>query len=347
MSSARRRVSLVAEGPTGLSALRSLLEQFEVALVIRQGNDQDEVVDLARRSAVPVADCRSVSDLERALERYDAEIVVVSSYSRVIPERILMRWDFVNVHYSPLPAYRGRANVNWAIINGEDTAAITVHRIVPGLDAGPILLQRTVPIGARSTITELYAELNQIQEEVLGQAVRRRLDGADGEPQDETRATYGCTRVPEDGLVDWHAPTITIDRLVRALGGPFPEAFTHLSLRRVGILTAEPLADPPDYVGRVPGRVVRIDREEGSVDVLTGDGVLRLLRVAVDGEAMRPTDLVRSLRTTFGASVVDMVESLRSLRDGRNPGHSDLRIDTDRPEGPTGTSPQNPSIGKE
>jgi len=320
MSSARRRVSLVAEGPTGLSALRGLLPLFDVVVVVRRGDEGDDVIRLARKSGVPVVDCESVTDLEQVLERYDPEIVAVSSYSRIIPRRLLERWDFINVHYSPLPAYRGRANVNWAIINGEDIAAITVHRIAPGLDAGPILIQRQVSIGARSTITEIYATLNGIQEEILGHAIQLRLDGADGQPQDESRATYGCTRVAEDGLIDWRAPTITIDRLVRALARPFPEAFTYLDLRRVGILNAEPVDDPPVYVGRVPGRVVRIDRDEGSVDVLTGDGVLRLLRIEVDGRAMRPADLVRSVRATFGVSVTELVEVLRSLRDEASQG---------------------------
>ena len=111
------------------------------------------------------------------------------------------------MHYAALPHYRGRANVNWAIINGEPETAMTVHVMAPGLDAGNILHQQSVPIGPDDTVGQLYARLNDVQRQVLGDTVARHLAGDDGVPQNATDATYGCTRVPEDGEIHWGGST--------------------------------------------------------------------------------------------------------------------------------------------
>jgi methionyl-tRNA formyltransferase len=210
----------------------------------------------------------------------------------------------INVHYAPLPRYRGRATVNWAIINGEDAAAISIHCLEPDLDAGGILLQLPVPLGPESTTGSVYDELNALQRRFLAEAVLRRLAGDRGEPQDESRASHSCSRVPSDGEIRWEDSTASIDRLVRALDGPFPPAFTFLGASRLDVLRAAPVPDAPVYDGRIPGRVIRVDRAVGHVDVLTGDGVLRLLAVTTGAtESQRPADLITSVRHTLVSGV--------------------------------------------
>ncbi|NUU20880.1 MAG: methionyl-tRNA formyltransferase, partial [Streptomycetaceae bacterium] len=208
---------------------------------------------------------------------------------------------------------RGRANVNWAIINGDTETAISVHTMAPGLDAGGILHQETVPIGPRDTVTDLYDRLNARQRAVLADAVARRLAGDAGRPQDHSAATYGCTRLPEDGEIDWTAPTAATDRLVRALTPPYPGAFTYLGLDRLTVHRAEPAPAAPHYTGRVPGRVVLVDRSGANwVDVLTGDGVLRIHEVAVEGGSPAPANTVlRSVKTTLGLRTSDLLRLLR------------------------------------
>ena len=248
--------------------------------------------------------------MSRAVNGTEPDAVVVSSYDRILPVELITARPFVNVHYAELPRYRGRATVNWAIINGEAHCAISVHSLVPGLDAGGILFQALLPIGPSDTVTDLYDRLNAIQRDVLADAVSRRLAGDEGEAQDERRATYACTRLPDDGELDWSGTTDAADRLVRALTDPFPGAFTWLGLRRVVIRRAEPVREPR-YDGRVPGRVVRVDRSSGVVDVLTGDGVLRLHEVAVDGgDPQRAADVITSVRQTLGLSTGRLLAAL-------------------------------------
>jgi methionyl-tRNA formyltransferase len=161
-------VLLLGMGPTALSALESLTPKFRVAGLVRSSQGDDEVIERARTLGVPVHSDLSIEGVERSVIQSSPDCVVVSSYDRILPSRILGRCRFVNVHYAPLPEYRGRANVNWAIINSEPETAITIHVLAPGLDAGNILYQQSVPIGPDDTVEDLYKKLNEAQRQVLG-----------------------------------------------------------------------------------------------------------------------------------------------------------------------------------
>jgi methionyl-tRNA formyltransferase len=309
----RPRTLLIGFGPTTRTALDSLLGSFEVAALVRNGDD--EVTAYARDRGVRVeilTSSAAVADLVAALQ---PDCVVVSSYNRILSGPVLDLCPFINVHYSPLPGYRGRANVNWAIINHEPHAAVTVHCIVPGLDAGGVLAQELVPIGPRDTIRTLYDRLNTIQGEILPHAVSRRLQGDLGAPQDENHATYCCTRVSDDGEVDWSASTRDVDALIRAVGYPYPDAFTYLGLDRVSIVEAEPSPDERVFVGRVPGRIAGWSTTEGWSDVLTGDGLLRVTRVRVDGVERPAAEVLSSSYLTLGLRSIDLLAKLESLNE--------------------------------
>src|SRR5215471_10374830 len=162
-----KKVLLLGMGPTALSALESLAEQFHVVGVVRQARNGADADDMAVRRAlelsVPVLSDISVNGVQEAIEESQPDCTVVSSYNRILNPRILSRGKFVNVHYSALPKYRGRANVNWAILNREAETAITIHAIAPGLDNGNILFQQAIAIGPEDTVADIYRTLNEIQ----------------------------------------------------------------------------------------------------------------------------------------------------------------------------------------
>lgn len=316
-------VLLLGSGPTALSALESLAAKFRVIGLLRDASSSpaggDEVIVRARALDVPVLSDLSIEGVERSVIESTPDCVVVSSYDRILPGRILGRCRFANVHYAPLPEYRGRANVNWAIINGEPETAITIHVMAPGLDAGNILYQQKVPIGPDDTVGDLYAKLNEVQREVLGETISNYISGYEGEPQDETAATYGCTRVPGDGEIDWAASTRQIYALIRALAPPYPGAHTYLDARRITVLRAAPLMNTPRYVGRIPGRVVGRSRRDGHVDVLTGDGVLRISEMAAGDSAPGPASaFIRSTKQTLGLRTADLLAKIELLESQLN-----------------------------
>jgi methionyl-tRNA formyltransferase len=207
------------------------------------------------------------------------------------------------VHDSLLPAYRGFAPLNWAIINGETETGVSLFRVGDGVDTGDVLLQRRVPIGPAETAPEVYEKVCAATIAVVLEGYRLLRDhAAHPKPQDHSRATHTCSRKPADGLIDWSRPTRSIFNLIRALTFPYPGAYTHLAGRLLYILSAEPVADAPLYVGRIPGRVVAVG-PEGTVEVLTGDGVLRLHEISTDGITRRkPGEIIRSVRERLGPS---------------------------------------------
>ncbi len=254
--------------------------------------------------------------LDALVRQLRPDCVVVSSYNRILGREILKICRFINVHYAPLPRYRGRACVNWAIINGERCTAITIHELAPDLDAGNVLFQRLIPIGESDTVTAIYKRLNEIQKRHLGETVGRYLGGDKGSVQLDVDATYGCTRLPEDGEIDWMAATRTTYALIRGLTDPFPGAHTYLEGRRIVIWRAEPLSNPMRYSGRIPGRVIAISPIAGHVDVLTGDGVLRLLEVELEGGIRGPAaDVIKSVRITLGMRMGYLLDRITRLEE--------------------------------
>ena len=313
--SPRVNVLLLGDGPTAPAALRSLVETCAVLGVLRASDRSPDLVRLyAAENAVPLWTLNDPNELQRFVTELQPDVVVISSFNRIISPDVLRLSLFLNVHYSPLPRYRGRANVNWAIINGEDVTAITIHLVAPGLDDGNILFQEYVKIFPTDTAQSLYERLNEIQERELGPAVIRAVEGDPGWPQDHQSATYGCGRLPADGEIDWSKSSSAIDRLIRALSPPFPGAFTYLERRQLIIVRAEPRKAPPRYDGRVPGRIVDRSRSDGWVDVLTGDGILRLFEVIPDSQSITPAAaIIRSTRTTLGLSRLDLLRYIEAL----------------------------------
>jgi methionyl-tRNA formyltransferase len=309
-----KKILLLGIGPSALSALESLAARFEVVGVVRQAEGEDEVLSRAKTLNVRVLSDISVEDVKRTIMEMQPDCVVASSYNRIFPEDVLSRCRFVNVHYAPLPRYRGRTFINWAIVNGETEFALTIHVMSPHLDAGKILCQKTITIGPHDTAWQLLSGLNEIQREVLGDTIMRFLDGHEGVSQDQSGATYACQRVPADGEIDWSMATDRIYALVRALTPPWPGAHTYLDMRRITIVRALPVPAAPRYIGRVPGRVVGRSRANGYVDVLTGDGILRLYEVIVgEGPVVAASTAITSTWQTLGLRTADLLARIAEL----------------------------------
>ncbi|PSB14905.1 hypothetical protein C7B65_25640 [Phormidesmis priestleyi ULC007] len=311
-------ILLIGLGATTLSALESLLPKCSVRAIVRnvdsESNSNASVLSLAQQRGIPIFSDVSQREIKALLLKFQPECVVVSSYNQILPSDLISLSTFINVHYSPLPYYRGRANANWAMINDEPCAAITIHRITPKLDEGNILFQQLIPIHGEDTITTLYDRLNEIQQQVLGDIVVKALNGYEGVAQNNDEATYCCTRLPEDGEINWSITTRSIDCFIRALVEPFPGAYTYFQGKKLLIWRAEPLNPPPVYVGRIPGRVIDRSKAEGYVDVLTGDGVLRILEVQFEGEERTAAaNVIKSVKSTLGLQMSDLLRRIQTL----------------------------------
>ena len=309
-------ILLIGMGPTALSALESLLTQFKVTGIVRDlGGPDDPVTTRARELGIPLFVDVSPRGVEEVVGRLQPGLVVVSSYNRILKAELISRCPFINVHYGPLPRYRGRAVVNWAVINDECHTAVTIHQMAPELDAGNILFQELIPIRDNDTIESLYETLNEIQRRHLAETAARYMAGDRGRIQPQQESTYACSREPEDGLIDWCDSTRNIVNLVRALPRQYA-AYTFLHGRQMMILKAEPSVQPMNFVGRVPGRVINIARTQGYVEALTGDGVLRISEVQFPGEpGTAAADAIKSVRNTLGLNQIEFLRRIQALEE--------------------------------
>jgi methionyl-tRNA formyltransferase len=307
-------VLLIGIGTTTLTALESLMSKCHVQGIVRNADTDDPVANLAQQANIPLFADPSQKAIKALILKLQPDCVVVSSYNQILPSSLIELSTFINVHYSPLPQYRGRANVNWAIINDEPCAAISIHRISPDLDEGNILFQQLIPIHLNDTIADLYHRLNQIQQQNLGETVVKVFNGYEGVKQNNAEATYGCTRLPEDGEINWSASTRSIDCLIRALVAPFPGAYTYFQGKKLVIWQAKTVNDPPVFVGRIPGRIIARSKTEGFVDVLTGEGVLRIYEVQLAGEEKTAAaNIIKSVKSSLGLQTSDLFNRIQSL----------------------------------
>ncbi len=219
----------------------------------------------------------------------------VTAYGALLPQAALdiPACGWVNLHFSVLPAWRGAAPVQHAILHGDDITGATTFRIVRELDAGPVYGVLTEPIRAHDTAGDLLARLAPAGAELLVAT----LDGIESgqieaRPQPEEGVSLAPKLGPADAQVRWQLPAVAVDRLVRACT-PAPGAWTLLADSRVklGPLDhAEPVPDEPPG----PGELF-ISRDQ--VLVGTGTTPVQLGDVQPDGKRwMRATDWVRGLR---------------------------------------------------
>jgi methionyl-tRNA formyltransferase len=219
------------------------------------------------------------------------------------------------VHDSYLPEYRGFAPLNWSIINGEDHTGVTLFHLGEGVDEGDIVARKKVRIGKDETAGEVYERvIDETIEMVLATWPLLEKKKTKRMKQDPNKGSITCSRTPVDGCIDWTRPTRQVHDLVRALTKPYPGAFTFHAGKKLFIWAAKPAPRGAKYIGRIPGRVVAVS-SEGHIDVLTGDGVLRVTEVQEEGgESLPAAQVVKSVKVSLGVSVASLWDEVQRLR---------------------------------
>jgi methionyl-tRNA formyltransferase len=265
----------------GHRTLQSLLESdHEVVLVVTHPKSEhayekiwdDSVAELAEKHGVPVLLRNRPDDPELldALRESRPDIIVANNWRTWLPPELfdLPPHGTLNIHDSLLPTYAGFSPIIWALINGEERVGVTAHRMNDGLDAGDILVQRSVVVGPTDTATDLFHRTVDL----IGPIVRESLDliasGKDAGqwmPQDRTRASFFHKRSAEDSRINWSWPAERLERLVRAQSDPYPNAYTFHRGERLRIVQA---AVSEAYYGGTPGRI--FIREGDGVVIVAG-----------------------------------------------------------------------------
>ena len=250
---------------------------------------------------IPVYQPVKVRDPEfvELLKTMAPDAIVVVAFGQILPKSILdlPKYGCVNVHASLLPKYRGAAPIQWAVIDGEKESGVTTMMMDVGLDTGDMLEQKAIPLDEKETGGSLFDKLSGVGAKLCVKTMEAIENGtAVYTPQDDALATHTGKIQKEMGSIDWSKDAEVIERLVRGLN-PWPSAYTRIDDKNLKIWRAKVISHE---VKAAPGCILKVTKDE--LEVQTGNGVLALLEVQLEGKKRMTTDaFLRGYQVTEGS----------------------------------------------
>jgi methionyl-tRNA formyltransferase len=288
--------------------LRALIgEGFEVVGVVTQPDKPQgrareiippPVKQIAVEEEISVFQPKNARDPEllEKLNVLQPDISIVVAYGHILPQKIidLPRLGTLNIHASLLPALRGAGPIQAAIRQGLSETGVSVMRVVPALDAGPVLLQASMPIFDDEAFGELQNRLSELGALTLIEALTLlNIGKAKETTQDESRATYAPKVTRESSRINWRDSAIEISRLIRA-SDPKPGAFTKTPKADVKLFEPKVM----DGIEGEPGEVLKVT---GELVIACGVDAVRINEVQPSGKTrMSAHDWVRGRGTVVG-----------------------------------------------
>jgi len=289
-----------------------IINQYQVVAVYTQpdrpagrgrGLVAPPVKEVAMNWGLPVVQAESLRSAEAVsrLAAFSPDVIVVAAFGQILPQSVLdiPRCGCVNIHPSLLPRFRGASPVVAAILSGDEFTGVSIMLLDAGMDTGPVLTRAAVPVSPQDNTGSLTEKLSLIAARLLQETLtgwwRHELVP---QPQKETEATYSAQITKEEGEIDWHLSAAEIWRRVRAFN-PWPGCYTRWQGKQLKIIESVPLLDE-SVTGL--GRVVDLPGREAVLGIGTGDGVLGVLKVQLEGKkAMSAAEFLRGKRDFIGA----------------------------------------------
>lgn len=305
------RVIFMGSPQFAVPPLERLLDDYEVVAVYTQpdrpaGRGRGLASSPVKRAALarklPVVQPLSLKEagVVEQVAGFAPDVIVVAAFAQILPQPVLAisRLGCLNIHPSLLPRFRGASPVASAILAGDDFSGVSIMVMDAGLDTGPVLARAQIPIFARDTTGSLTAKLSWLGARLLGEVLLCWTRGErTPQPQNEAGASYSAAITKEEAEINWHLPAIALWRRVRAFD-PWPGCYTKWRGKRLKIIEAVPL--PPEKTSKA-GRVVALT-SGAAFGVSTGDGVLGVLRVQLEGkQVLSAAEFLRGQRDFIGA----------------------------------------------
>jgi len=280
-----------------IASLEAVASKHEIVGILtradkpnRRGNkiQFSPVKDFALSHNIPVFQPENLKDEKLFSELADLhpDISVVVAYGMLIPKNLieLPQLGTINVHGSLLPQYRGAAPMQYSVLNGDKEAGVTIMYVTEALDAGDIILQKSLPIDENDTFGEVHDKLSLLGAEALSEAIDQIASGTSTRtPQDPSRVTFAPSISKEECIIDWRLPAEKVHNRIRGLS-PIPGANTRFSDGKLlKIYRSEKING---YSGK-PGEVVDVLKKKGVV-VTCGDGAIVILSAKPEGKREMP-----------------------------------------------------------
>ncbi len=290
-----------------LPALRALIARHRVTGVVTMPDRPagrglapriSPVKALALEHDLPLLQPRSLRRDEaiNALAEWQADLYIVAAFGLILPQRVLdlPPRGSLNIHASLLPRWRGAAPIQAAIRAGDAQSGVSLMLMDAGLDSGPVLAQRAIPLAPDETAQSLHDRLATMGAELLIECLPDWLEGRLApQPQDETRVTLAPQLRREDGRIDWSQPAENIERQIRAFT-PWPGSHCDWDGRQLKIIEADVIPG-----SAAPGQVISLP---DGVGIGTGAGLLRPRRLQLAGrKAQTSADFLRGRRDFLNA----------------------------------------------
>lgn len=234
---------------------------------------------------------------QQTLAAYQADIMVVVAYGLLLPQTVLdtPRRGCINVHGSLLPRWRGAAPIQRAIWAGDTETGVTIMQMDAGLDTGPMLLKKSLPISADDTSASLYDKLAVIGPQALLETLDLLDQGQlEATAQDNSAATYAKKLSKAEAFIDWQQSAGFIERCVRAFT-PWPGTEFSINGHRFKVIRtqAEPGTTPNQ-----PGYIISADKH--GIVISTADGLLRVTELQPNGKKpMSAADVLNARAALF------------------------------------------------
>jgi methionyl-tRNA formyltransferase len=302
------RLIFIATGEIALPAFRHLLEHGPrpVALVTQPDKPTGRHQTLtppaikveAQAAGIPVFQPEKIGDIAAELAALEPEVLVVMAYGQILRKNILTLASkaIINLHASLLPKYRGAACIQAAIDAGDRETGITAMHVVRELDAGDVILAKSIPVAADETGGSLHDRLAELAPAVLAETLEKLAAGtAPRVPQDAAASSYISKLERDDGRLDWSQDAAALERRIRAYD-PWPGTFTLATedgrAKRLKIFPPVTVLDQHLSPGE-------ISTAEGRLVVGCGTGALCLETVQPDGSRrMSAADYLRGRKPT-------------------------------------------------
>ena len=261
------------------------------------------VKGVALEWGVPVVQPTSFkgADAVARLADFHPDVIIVAAFGQILPGPVLAipKYGCINIHPSLLPKFRGASPVAAAILTGSEFTGVSIMLMDKGLDTGPVLARAQIPVSARDTIGSLTSKLSLIAAHLLLDVLPRWSKGVlEPQPQNSAEATYSGVLSKQEGEIDWSLSAVEIWRRVRAFQ-PWPGGYTIWQGKQLKIIEAVPL---PGEEALERGRVVAPSKEGVAFGVGTGDGILGVSGVQLEGKrAMPAAEFLRGQRQFIGA----------------------------------------------
>lgn len=274
------RILFLGNHTVGVRTLETLLVRAHVCGVVAHPPDAEDGVRYL--SLFDFADARGLNVVRMAgreaglvdfARQCRPDLIWITDYRYLLPSVVtsMAPLGAINLHPSLLPKYRGRAPINWAILNGESEFGLTAHFVDEGMDTGDIIEQERFRLTEEQDVGDALMALYPLYASITRKVLRHFASGlVPRRMQDHDQATAFPRRRPEDGQIAWQLPAGRIRDLVRAVARPYPGAFSFCRGEKIMIWAAA--LYPSESTTVPPGRVLCI--EEDAFVVVTGNGNL-------------------------------------------------------------------------